>query len=63
MKILVATSRKGHFDQLDPILASWGFQVVRAADGPKALNVLQDTNGAHKIALIDESLTGCLGTK
>ena len=46
MKILVATSRKGHFDQLDPILASWGFQVVRAADGPKALNVLQDTNEA-----------------
>lgn len=63
MKILVATSRKGHFDQLDPILASWGFQVVRAADGPKALNVLQDTNEAPEIALIDESLTGLSGTE
>ena len=63
MKILVATSRKGHFDQLDPILATWGFQVVRVADGPKALNVLQNTNEAPEIALIDESLAGLSGSE
>ncbi|MEC8276344.1 MAG: diguanylate cyclase [Myxococcota bacterium] len=63
MQILVATSRKGPFDQLDPILASWGFQVTRASDGNQALTVLQDTNEGPEIALLDEELTALSGSE
>lgn len=63
MQILVASSRKGPFDQLDPILSSWGFQVIRASDGKTALNVLQDANDAPEIALLDEELDGLSGSE
>ena len=48
---------------LDPILSSWGFQVVWASDGKGALNVLQDSNEAPEIALLDEHLAGLSGSE
>lgn len=63
MQILVASSRKGPFDQLEPILSSWGFQVIGAQNGKQALNILQDANDAPEIALLDEQLTGLSGSE
>jgi two-component system, cell cycle response regulator len=56
MKILVASSQKGSFSQLDAVLSSWGFHVVKAKDGKEALEVLQDVDDPPELALIDENL-------
>lgn len=63
MKILLATSQQGNFEQLDSILAGWGFRVVFARDGKEALDILQDVNEGPELALIDERLDGITGTE
>ena len=57
MKVLIATEDGEFADELEKNLNDWGFEVYFTNDGLKALQLLQGSDDAPSIGIIDEKIT------
>ena len=57
MKVLIATEDSNFAEEAETNLNDWGFDVVYASDGLKALQLLQASDAPPSIGIIDEKIS------
>ncbi len=58
MKVLIATEDSALADELESNLNDWGFEVNYSSEGTKSLQILQSSDSAPSIAIVDERIAG-----